>query len=365
MLLKLRRSLYKRYFKVARAVLPVNIYLFNSPYGYHDNAKYLMEYFYRQGAKVYWVASREEARRSTLNINRNSLFLKLILPRVNVCFITHNRNDVCQPMPTAITVVNLWHGIALKKMGYDSSLDKTRLNLSANRNPYLANDFLIASSEASRPSMQSCMNLSPARVLALGQPRTDILFERGKERAFCDSIKPEAYRQHNKLFLYAPTFRDSGSSETIYRQVVDSFTANANAEDLLILRLHPEDKSMGQALVAGASNVCLSQVEDPIDELLMADALISDYSSIVFDYMILQRPIFLFVPDYVSYTADRSGFYFDFKEIMHGAVIYQQQLDSLMWQVVENSERTQYPAVDILHTQNASALLYEKFCRHE
>ena len=48
---KSRRFIYNIYFKIVRHLLPVNIYLFNSPYGYHDNAKYLMAYFYKKRKK--------------------------------------------------------------------------------------------------------------------------------------------------------------------------------------------------------------------------------------------------------------------------------------------------------------------------
>ena len=56
---KSRRFIYDIYFKIVRHLLPVNIYLFNSPYGYHDNAKYLMAYFYEKKKKVYWVSTKK------------------------------------------------------------------------------------------------------------------------------------------------------------------------------------------------------------------------------------------------------------------------------------------------------------------
>lgn len=357
---KLRRFFYNIYFKIVRHLLPVNIYLFNSPHGYHDNARYLMEYFHEKNKKVYWVSTMKYIDGSWRGIMSNSLILKLLLPRVKVCFITHGYQNVCKSIPSAITIVNLWHGIALKKMGYDSMLDIKRFNL-REKNPYLRNDYLISSSGVTKRDMQSCMDLHPRKVLALGQPRTDILFEKGKDKAYCQSIKSDASKNYNTIFLYAPTFRDSGGSEHIYRQIVDSFVSYASDNSLLILRLHPEDKSTGSALIDDAKNVMLSVALDPIQDLLMADVLISDYSSIIFDFMILERPIYLFVPDYSSYMSGRSGFYFDYDDIMEGAVMYKNVLDSQLWRSPVNEKRHIYPAVNSLHNKKAAASVYNYF----
>ena len=357
---KSRGFIYDIYFKMVHHLLPVNIYLFNSPYGYHDNTKYLMAYFYEKKEKVYWVSTKKNIDGSKRGIMSNSFILKLLLPRVKVCFITHGYQNVCKSIPSAITIVNLWHGIALKKMGYDSMLDIKKFNL-REKNPYLRNDYLISSSDVTKRDMQSCMNLYPRKVLALGQPRTDILFEKGKDKVYCQSIKSDASKNYNTIFLYAPTFRDSGGSEHIYRRIVDSFVSCASDNSLLILRLHPEDKSIGEALIDGARNVMLSSTLDPIQDLLMADVLISDYSSIIFDFMILERPIYLFTPDYSSYMSDRSGFYFDYDDIMKGTVMYKNALDSQLWCSPVSEKRHIYPAVNSLHNKKPSASVYNYF----
>ena len=358
---RLKDTIFSAYFKIARAVFPVNIYLFNSPYGYHDNAKYLLEYFEKQNALVYWVVSPMARIGPRRNVMANSLFLKILLPRVKVCFITHGLGDVCRRLPREVIVVNSWHGIPLKKMGYDSSMDRHRFNLNEGENPYKKNNFLIAASEISRPHMQSCMGLSENEVLPLGQPRTDVLYHKGMDSDFCDSIRADLYGNSKAVFLYAPTFRDSGDAEVIYQCVIESFVNYANLDDLLVLRLHAEDQSNASRLIEKKKNIVLSKAIDPIDDLLVADVLISDYSSIVFDYMLLGRPIFLFVPDYINYVSNRGGLYFDFKDVMRGAIILDDQVDREVWQSYLGFKDVFYPAAKLMHIKDSSASLYERF----
>ena len=320
-----------------------------------------MEYFHKQGDSVYWVVSGKHLTSPMRNINKDSYFLKMILPRVKICFVTHEFRHICKSIPSDIIVVNLWHGVALKKMGYDSMLDVRRFDLDEKVNPYLRNDFLISASEGSKKHMESCMGFDSDKVIALGQPRTDILFEKGADKNYCRSLKNSFYNKYKSIFLYAPTFRDSGESGSIYKNVVDSFINYASIDDLLVLRLHPEDKSIAETLVGSAGNVILSNATDPIQDLLVADVLISDYSSIIFDYMILSRPVFLYIPDFSSYMSDRSGFYFDYEYVMRGAYIYKNDLDKELWRVDRNKNKWVFPCVDFLQTKNASCLLHERF----
>ena len=320
-----------------------------------------MEYFHKQGDPVYWVVSEKNLTTPMRNIKKNSYFLKMILPRVKVCFVTHEFRHICKSIPSDIVVVNLWHGVALKKMGYDSILDVKRFGLDKKENPYLRNDFLISANEDSKKHMESCMSFDSDKVIALGQPRTDILFEKGVDKNYCRLLKNSFYKSYKLIFLYAPTFRDSGESCSIYKNVVDSFINYASVDDLLVLRLHPEDKSIAEALVGSVDNIILSNAADPIHDLLIADVLISDYSSIIFDYMILSRPIFLYVPDFSSYISNRSGFYFDYEEVMTGAYIYKNDIDHKLWIVDRDKNKCFYPCVEFLQTKGASYSVYERF----
>lgn len=361
MLRQLRKRLYMLYFNYIRKHYSANVFLFSSPYGYQDNAKSLMDYYQKKGMITYWVSKKRKLSLKKNQLFRNSLFLKLILPRVKICFITHESTDILQRIPGSILIVNLWHGIALKKMGYDSDIDKINMRLNDIKNPYTKNNFVISSSNTTKKHMQSCMNLPHDSVLPFGQPRTDILFNKSYIHFKKSKIKKESYSIYKSIYLYAPTFRDSGSPGEIYKEVVNSFIKHADKDDLLILRLHPREKSEAKKIALLASNIITSKYSDPINDLLVADALISDYSSIIFDYMILSRPIFLFTPDIKEYTHYRSGFYFNYENIMDGAFIFKHSFERQTWNKDFLNDNYEYPSANFLHTKNAASQIYNFF----
>lgn len=361
MLNRIVNYFYRIYFDFIRKKFSKDIYLFNSPYGYHDNAKDLMLYFQNKGHLIFWITGKKRWLPRKNHLNRNSLLLKLILPRVKICFITHESNDICKQIPDPILIVNLWHGIALKKMGYDSDVDIKNMQLNEIKNPYDRNNFIISSSSITQKHMMSCMHFSAESVLPFGQPRTDILFNKSKANLLRKKIKAENYSSYKSIYLYAPTFRDSGYGTKIYKSVVNSFVKHADKDDLLILRLHPREKLEAKKIALLSDNVVISKFSDPINDLLVSDALISDYSSIIFDFMILSRPIFLYIPDIIEYKSVRSGFYFDYEKIMNGATFLKNEFEHKIWSNDLLHREYEYMSAKLLHRPNAASRIYNHF----
>lgn len=323
-------------------------YIFCSKHGFTDNTKYLFIYHVMRGHDCVWVYDEKKddvlqlrAQLGTIDgfgyqnvelLKRNSLRLQVALTHARVVFVSHSFRDLGAVMSKSAKVVNLWHGIPLKKMGFDSKNDKELFSLREVDNPYLINDYVIASSSKTKKDMVSCMLLPPERVLPFGLPRNDILVEEQNNSAMISELRRRyKIRDGGRLYLYAPTFRDDRSEALdIYSSLIQSFKSNARYEDRLVLRLHPNERDIVKSINL-SEGVIVSEIEDVQEEMLAVDCLISDYSSMIFDFRLMEKPIFVYAPDLEVYRNNRGGFYFDFDEIFSCCIKIDDKNLSSVW----------------------------------
>lgn len=353
LLLKWMINLYLSLFSFER-----NVYVFNCPYGYSDNAKYLYEYFLSHGERVVYFDKKKPF---------DFLLILYLLPRVKTIFVTHSIKSVFRFVPKNIIVVNLHHGIALKKSGFDSPRDLKKLDR-YKYNPYEDNNYVIASSVSTISFFKSAMRLGETRILPLGQPRNDILFNSTKEKQ--NEIRNKlALTSGDRVILYAPTFRD-GLDENInmVKSVVNTWNKYIDSKktlqrEVLILRLHPKLHTYLDCFnISMTDSIIVSSLKDDVQELLLtSDVLVSDYSSMILDYAILKRPIILAWHDYESYVCERGGFYYDLQKIFHDFNIVRRELipsdfDKKNIQVIDNDSIINY-----FHKFPACEEIYERF----
>lgn len=200
--------------------------------------------------------------------------------------------------------MNTWHGIPLKKIGND---DKNSGNYD-----YSKIDYLCVSGEYEKNIYKTALNASEASFLESGMPRNDKLY-------YSDIKEKEKYREElniplgKKIILYAPTWRDSTNLGKSYDLMTPinfrKWKEYLGEEYIILFRAHDRTTKIMQI----EFNDFLRNVSDfnSLNKLLIiSDILITDYSSIVFDYSILSRPFICFAYDYESYLEER-GMYFD------------------------------------------------------
>lgn len=210
--------------------------------------------------------------------------------------------------------LNTWHGVALKKIGND---DKN-----SGRYDYSNIDFLCVSGEHDKRVYTSALNASRNSFLECGMPRNDILFR----------VTTEDYREirqklnvpeGKKVILYAPTWRDSVNNGISYDFVIPvdfkRWKKILGSRYILFFRAH--DRTTKVMNVQFNDFVRDMSHYDQLNDLLIAaDLLITDYSSIIFDYSILGKPTICFGPDFEEYCRER-GVYFDPEKIYPGGVL--------------------------------------------
>jgi CDP-ribitol ribitolphosphotransferase len=219
------------------------------------------------------------------------------------------------PRRPGVTVVQVWHAAgALKKFGRDAVDDGFRAEDAVLHSGY---DYVVASSEVTADHYATAFGTPRERVLPLGCPRAEVLVD----PAWVAEARETVLARHPQLrdrrvLLYAPTFRGRGEAkEPGPRLDGRALRAALPPEWVLVLKPHPVVAEDPEA-VAGFDLV-ITDDEDLNELMTAADVLLSDYSSAVFEWAVLDRPLLLFVPDLDTY--ERSpGLYLDLRTEMIG-----------------------------------------------
>ncbi|MHC4958493.1 MAG: CDP-glycerol glycerophosphotransferase family protein [Planctomycetota bacterium] len=225
--------------------------------------------------------------------------------------------------------VNLWSGVPLKTFERDIDNPRNRyyrlfhgslperIALSIMMPWHVVRpDLIIATSPETAEITRRAFDVPEEAVVVTGFPRNDVFFAPRDE-----SVLPErfaaAVRASGSVFLYLPTYRDSGKSFLN----LDWAQLGALMERLdatFFFKFHPDDKT--QVTQGNERIVELPTEIDIYDLLPRVDALISDYSSILFDYMLLDRPTIHYLPDLEEFVASSRALNFDPVEIAMGPV---------------------------------------------
>ncbi len=233
---------------------------------------------------------------------------------------------VVRPRP-GTTYVQAWHACgAFKKFGY-SVLDRTfgADEERVRRAPIHTNyTVCLVSSMAVAPHYAEAFGQPLDRFVAhLGIPRTDLFFDEARAAR----VRAELRRRYRvpdgrRVVLYAPTFR--GTSVVAARDAghldVELLHAALGRDHVLLLRLHPfvrDRLAIPRELRAFAIDV--SGHPDINELMLLSDVLVTDYSSAMYEFALLGRPILFLAPDVAAYEDER-GFYFDFRAEAPGPI---------------------------------------------
>ena len=225
------------------------------------------------------------------------------------------------------TVVQTWHASgAFKKVGY-SVLDKS-FGASENLVHHVAihsnYDVVLMGSQTAVPAYSDAFGQPPTRfVSSIGIPRTDIFFDAEKIARVSAAVRAKYTLPAGKrVILYAPTFRGDSKQEAAYHDHLDLDAMRARLGDsaVVLLRLHPfvaSHTALDESLAGFVVDV--SDHPDINELMLVSDVLVTDYSSAIFEFSLLGRPMAFFAPDFEAYEAER-GFYFPYAEGVPGPV---------------------------------------------
>ncbi len=325
------KSLYKKMFELV-GFLPAkkNLIIFESFLGkqYSCNPRAIYEYLEQNHPEyeMYWSVDPKyiyNFEGKGLNyVKRFSVKWLFVMARARF-WISNSRLPLWIPKPDHTVYLQTWHGTPLKKLAADieevympgTDTEKYKKNFYTESRNW---DYLISPNLYSTEIFKRAFQFDKAMIES-GYPRNDALYTHNDEETIISLKKKFNLPMDKKVILYAPTWRDDqfyGKGQYKFDLTLDlhKMREELGEEYIILLRMHyliadNLDLSPFEGFAFDFSNY-----EDIRELYLVADLLITDYSSVFFDYANLKRPIIFFVYDIDNYRDHLRGFYFEFEE---------------------------------------------------
>lgn len=262
-----------------------------------------------------------------LQYTKNSYMLIKDMADAGFVFLC-DANDIVSSVPlrAQTKITQLWHACgAFKKWGMstgDKKFGSSKRDIQ--KHPYYGNLSLVTVSSpdiewAYREAMM--LEDTPEVVKAVGVSRTDVFFDEGFLREARESVQDAVPGiAGRKIILYAPTFRGHVRSAKGPDELdIEAMRQKLEGEYALLIKHHPYVTNP-PAIPESCKDFAFQLAGFPIDKLLAtADVCITDYSSIIFEYSLFERPMAFFSPDLSDYD-DWRGFYYNYDELTPGPV---------------------------------------------
>lgn len=219
------------------------------------------------------------------------------------------------PLRPQQRVIQLWHACgAFKKFGQRG----TNLPLPVDRATHAQYNLVCVSGEEVRSIYADALDVNYNKVKALGCPRTDEYFN----KRLINKTKRKIYFHHPSLIgksiiVYAPTFRDVGCDRSEFHPELDFDRLSKELLPNQVLLICPHPIMKNDILPHKYKNIHVMRDFSTNDYMLLSDMLITDYSSVIFEYALLRKPIAFFCYDLETY--DR-GFYLNYPDDLPGNI---------------------------------------------
>jgi len=315
------------------------VWLFGSNGGsFNGNAKYLFLYICENypEIKAIWISKnkntvqflKDKNLTSYYKLSLKGLFYSLI---GKVYFYNAYISNVNAWTHGNAIKVNLWHGTPMKKIEFDISkgtfsyvFNKSLKSRFFYFNHYTKPDYILSTSKKVSKIFSSAFRLDNSQCLEFGYPRNEILtYSKDKIIDFIKKYEPlssfelvNTLEKYKKVYVYMPTWRDDGRDFIKESKIDFEFLNKVLAEKnyCLILKLHINTKL--PINLNNFENIILFDNKADIYPILpFTHTLITDYSSIYFDYKLMNKEVIFFCFDKDEYIKDR-GMYFDYNEII-------------------------------------------------
>ncbi|MGW6940560.1 bifunctional glycosyltransferase/CDP-glycerol:glycerophosphate glycerophosphotransferase [Streptomyces xanthophaeus] len=297
--------------------------------GAGDSPRAIHEELLRRGEKLehVWLVrdGRAEVPATARAVQYDSVESWELLARARYYVVNSNvpRNFLRRP---GQTVVQTWHGTPIKQIGHDFVHDYyTSPEVLEGLEHDSAQWTLLASpSSYATPVLKRALGYQ-GEVIESGAPRTDALVRPDAER-IAEVKRRLGLPEGKKVVLYMPTWREncegwSGGYKLDLRIDLDAARRELGEDHVLLVRGHHNVGEQVRDNVRDGFVVDVSRWPDATDLLLVADVLISDYSSAIFDFALTDRPILLFTYDLQHYRGTLRGFNFDLEEKAPGPLL--------------------------------------------
>jgi len=322
-----------------------NLWVFGAWFGerYADNSKYLFEYVnkYHSEIKAIWLINNqgtfELVKKKGYKVYKvNSLKGIFYSLKAKVGVISTGLNDINIYTTGNMQIIQLWHGIPLKKIMFDDKITFKHPTTFTKflflifpflkKGLYYSNALVITTSEEVQRKISSAFRVPLEQVKITGYPRNDSFFQNSEESLEFAKKILHLKLKGKKLAIYMPTHRNEGEmdiSKLLFSNMefIDKKLQELNC--ILLIRLHYYHSNESLCLEKNKFlNIIIlndSSIDHDIYNILkFMDILITDYSSVYFDYLLTNNPI-IFAPfDIDEYQKQDREFYYEYNEVTPG-----------------------------------------------
>ena len=310
-------------------------YVFGSYRGsFADNAKYLFLYATEHGDRdidYIWLSTKRATVRKVRSLGLRAYWV--LEPRgvwhaltSGYWFVNSYTSDIMFCLSGRAVCINLWHGVGIKRIEYNATsgpladryMKKNKYDVFCHPESFRKPDWVLSSTPYQNHFFSTSFRIPESRCLEMGYPRNRILTASEEERSrFVRRFEPEQTSEliarlkgFDKVFIYMPTFRDS--QLTVFTQSMDLERLNrimADRNSMLILKPHANVRLTEN--FGSLTNIMLaSPIMDIYPVLPYVHVLITDYSSIIYDWLLMKgKDVILYLYDYEAYVRERDFFY--------------------------------------------------------
>ncbi len=298
--------------------------------GYGCNPKAICDEFLRRGGdyELVWLLNKATKKKDAhipagvRVVKGNAAVKELMTAKVwinNIHFQNLLKKGVYKRKETIY--LNTFHGgITLKNEGKDKHSYKETEELSIKEQMYRKDsefvDYITSGCEMEEHVLEEFF-YGHGEILRLGDARTDVLINGSPE---IEKEVRDFYQipEGTKIAIYAPTFRSDMSLKWYdlnYDRVLDKLEEKYGCPWKMLIRLHPRLADKSKELVPDSPRyIDASGYHDMQDLAVASDLMISDYSSVITDFMLTKKPAYMYVPDLEKYIESR-GMYFEMEEL--------------------------------------------------
>jgi CDP-glycerol glycerophosphotransferase len=364
------KGIYKVIF-IVLGFLPVqkNLVIFESFLGkqYSCNPRAIYEYLRENHPEyeMFWsVDQKHHQRFKELNIpyvDRFSFMWLLLVPRARY-WVTNSRMPLWLKKPRNTVYLQTWHGTPLKKLAMDmeevhmpgTTTEEYKKNFFEESRSW---DFLISPNPYSSNIFKRAFHFEK-KLLETGYPRNDYLINHNNTATITKVKETLGIPKDKKVILYAPTWRDNeffdrGKYKFTLKLDLERLQRSFGQDYIVLLRMHYLISNKLDIDPYKGFAFDFSQHHDIRDLYLISDLLITDYSSVFFDYLCLKRPIIFYTYDIDTYRDTLRGFYFDIEKDAPGPLV--KTMDDLIEEISTIKTRPK----EVLYK------FHEKFCNLE
>jgi len=322
-------------------------YVFGSFRGsFNDNARYLFIYASQNTGKdirKIWLSNNRSCVKKVRSLGLEAYWVlgptglwHALTSRY--WFFNSYTSDIMFCLSGGAVCINLWHGVGLKRIEFntisgplaDRFSKKDKKDVFCHPESFRRPDWLLTSTPFQTSMFAKAFRLPESRCLEMGYPRNRILTANEQERTeFIGKYEPtqtsdliSKMKGYRKVLIYMPTWRDS--QRTVFTQSMDLDRLNgilASRNELLILKPHANVILTDN--LQSLSNIILADSKMDIYPVLpYAHVLITDYSSILYDWLLMEgKDVILYLYDYDDYVHERD-FYYPFDENVTGKRVH-------------------------------------------